>query len=64
MKAVVRYKMDGVYRTKTIKVEKNEPCHIVREFIKQAKVPKYTYITSVKCGRYVYEWLDTAYSAY
>ena len=57
MKAVVRFKLDGKYRTKTVNVEKNEPNHIVREFVKQAKVPKHTYVTSIKCGRYVYEWL-------
>lgn len=64
MKAKVRFKAEGQYRTKIIEVEKNEPNLIVREFVKQSRLPKHTYITCVKCGRYNYQWLGTAYDAF
>lgn len=64
MKAKVNYKVDGSYRTKTISVDKNEPNLIVRTFIEQTRLSKNTYITSVKCGRYNYQWLGDARDAF
>lgn len=62
MKATVFYKdpESNAYRRKTIEVEKNDVCLIVREFIKIKKLPRYTYITRVKCGRYEYQWYADA----
>lgn len=53
------------YTVKTIEVSKNEPNHILQEFIKITRLPQYTYVTHIKCGRYDYQWynssnLDTA----
>lgn len=61
MKAKVFYKEENrfgetKYRSKTVEVEVNDACLIVREFIKITKLPKYTYITHIKCGRYDYQW--------
>ena len=65
MKAKIRFrKDDGKYSVKTIEVDKNEPCSIVREFIKVTRLPIWTYITTVKCGRYEYQWFGTSKSAY
>lgn len=66
MKAIVYYRVGNDSATrKTIEVEKNEPCSIVREFVKAMRVSKYsTYISHIKCGRYDYQWLDTCDSAY
>ena len=53
MKAIVYYRVGNDRATrKTIEVEKNEPCSIVREFVKAMRVSKYsTYISHIKCGR-------------
>lgn len=66
MKAIVYYRVGNDRATrKTIEVEKNEPCSIVREFVKAMGVSKYsTYISHIRCGRYGYQWLDTCDSAY
>lgn len=66
MKAKVSYKdfNTGKYRVKTVEVEKNEPCLIVRKFVEATKCNKHTYITSIKCGRYIYEWLDNCLGAF
>lgn len=64
MKATVRFKDNGAYRTKTFEVEKNEPCSIVRKFIEVTRLPRYTYITTVKCGRYEYQWHGDAKGAF
>ena len=64
LKAKVRFKDNGVYRVKTVEVEKNEPCTIVRKFIEATRLPKYTYITVVKCGRYEYQWFGDASGAF
>ena len=64
MKAKVRFKENGVYRTKTVEVEKNEPCTIVRKFIEVTNLPRYTYITTVKCGRTEYQWFGDAKGAF
>jgi len=65
MKAIVRYyDTHKTYRTKTVTVEQNEPNHIIREFIKATNQPKWVRITTVKCGRYEYQWFDTAQGAF
>ena len=64
MKAVIKFEENGKKRQKTISVEKNEPCTIVRKFIEVTKLPKYTYITVVKCGRYEYQWFGDASGAF
>ncbi|WP_417093814.1 hypothetical protein [Eubacterium sp.] len=64
MKAVVKFKDNGMRRQKTIEVEKNEPTAIVRKFIGITCLSKYTYITTVKCGRLEYQWFDDANSAF
>ena len=58
MKAKIIYKDPerGTWRRKTIEVEVNDVCLIVREFIKITKLPRYTYISKVRCGRYEYQW--------
>lgn len=66
MKAKVSYKdiCTGNRRTKTIEVEKNEPNAIIRKFVEVAKESKYTHISQIKCGRYVYEWNSEAKGAF
>lgn len=68
MKAKVFYKEEFLgelkNRSKTIEVEKNDACLIVREFIKVTRKPKSTYITHIKCGRYDYQWKGNAYGAF
>lgn len=69
MKATVKYKnYEGKVRQLTIPVEKKEINYIVRTFIKEARfcgipVNGMTYITTVKCGRTVYEWYGIAKGA-
>lgn len=36
------------YTVKTIEVSKNEPNHILQEFIKITRLPQYTYVTHIK----------------
>lgn len=64
MKAIVKFKDNGKCRQKTIEVEKNEPNAIVRKFIEITCLPKYTYITTVKCGRIEYQWYGDANGAF
>nr|DAP31930.1 MAG TPA: hypothetical protein [Caudoviricetes sp.] len=64
MKAIVKFKDNGKCRQKTIEVEKNEPNAIVRKFIEITRLSKYTYITTVKCGRLEYQWFDDANGAF
>ncbi len=35
------------YTVKTIEVSKNEPNHILQEFIKITRLPQYTYVTHI-----------------
>ena len=58
MKATINYKKnDGRNGRKTIDVSKNEQNQILREFASFVReVNKYTYVSTIKCGRYVYEW--------
>lgn len=59
MKATIKFKDCGVKRQKTIEVKENEPNSIIRELAKVDKrVHKNTYILTVKCGRYEYQWFD------
>ena len=60
MKAVVKYVDHGKARQKTLNVERNEPNEILQAFLKEAKVPVYTYVRTIACGRYIYQWFDTA----
>ena len=64
MKAIVKFKDNGVYRRKTVEVEKNEPCTIVKKFIEVTRLSRHTYITTVKCGRYEYQWFGDANGAF
>ena len=64
MKAIVKFKDNGARRQKTIEVEKNEPNAIVRKFIEVTNMHKYTYITTVKCGRTEYQWFGDANGAF
>lgn len=64
MKAIVKFKDNGARRQKTIEVEKNEPNAIVRKFIEVTNMHKYTYITTVKCGRIEYQWFGDANGAF
>lgn len=64
MKAVIKFKANGAYRQKTIEVEKNEPNAIVRKFIEITSLPKYVYVTTVKCGRVEYQWYGDANGAF
>ena len=52
------------YTVKTIEVSKNEPNHILQEFIKITRLPQYTYVTHIKCGRYDYQWYDSCNCAF
>lgn len=52
------------YTVKTIEVSKNEPNHILQEFIKITRLPQYTYVTHIKCGRYDYQWYDSCNGAF
>lgn len=63
MKALVKFRLaDGRNAQKTIEVQKNEPNHIVAELLKQDKrANKYTYINTIKCGRYLYIWKAEAH---
>lgn len=65
MKAKVFYKNEKKnMTTKTIDVPENEPCSIVRQFLAATGKPRCTYITHIRCGRFDYQWKDTAHSAY
>lgn len=46
------------------KDSKNEPNHILQEFIKITRLPQYTYVTHIKCGRYDYQWYDSCNGAF
>ena len=65
MKATIKYRdvYSGKLRQKTIEVDKNEPNYIVREFCKNTRLPWWTYIFNVKCGRYEYQWRGIAEDA-
>jgi hypothetical protein len=69
MKATVKFKnYEGKIRQLTIPVEVNEPNHIIRTFVSKARfyglcVNRTTYITTVKCGRTIYQWFGTAIEA-
>ena len=64
MKATVKFKDNGAYRQKSFEVEKSEPNAIVKKFIEITRLPKYTYITIVKCGNRVYQWNGDANGAF
>ena len=63
MKAIIKYKEFGSTRQKTISVDKNEPNAIIRAFINATGKSRYTYITTVKCGRTEYQWYGEASGA-
>lgn len=65
MKALIKFNdyETGTKRQKTIKVDKNEPNHIIREFARITGINRYTYITTVKCGRVEYQWYGIAKGA-
>ena len=65
MKATINYKKnDGRNGRKTIDVSKNEPNQILREFASFVReVNKYTCVSTIKCGRYVYEWKGNLFEA-
>ena len=52
------------YTVNTIEGSKNEPNHILQEFIKITRLPQYTYVTHIKCGRYDYQWYDSCNGAF
>ena len=57
MKAVVRYEDDNrKVRQKTLQVTVNEPNAILTEFLKVMHLPRRTWVKTIKCGRYIYEW--------
>lgn len=65
MKATIKYSdISNNKRQKTINVTKNEPNAIIRQFIEVSNLPKYTYITTVKCGRVEYQWFGPANGAF
>lgn len=37
---------------------------ILQEFIKITRLPQYTYVTHIKCGRYDYQWYDSCNGAF
>ena len=65
MKATIKYrdKYTNRIRQKTIEVSENEPNSIIREFCKVTRLDKFTDITTVKCGRYEYQWFMKALDA-
>ena len=65
MRAVIKFKdRYGNRRQKTINATVDEPNAIIREFVKQTYgTDKFTYISTVKCGRREYQWFDEAKSA-
>ena len=65
MKATIKFKhYSGAMRQKTIEVTENEVNSIIRELAKvDRRVTRNTYITTVKCGRYEYQWFCTALEA-
>ena len=60
MKAVIRYKdwMTNTRKQKTVDTDTNEVNHIIRLFAKKLGAPTYTFVTTVKCGRYEYQWFS------
>ncbi len=65
MKACVKYSdLHNKKRQKTVNVAKNEPNDIIRRFIETTGLPKYTYITTVRCGRVEYQWFGPASGAF
>ena len=65
MKAIVRYKDEkGTRRQKTIVVNNNEPNDILTNFLKATRLPRYTWVTTIKCGRYEYQWNGVAKEAW
>ncbi len=63
MKATVKFVDGNKIRQKTLQVEKNEPNSIIREFYNAGVFGKFTYITTIKCGRYEYQWNGEATEA-
>lgn len=64
MKATIKFVENGVKRQKTINVSKNEPNSIIRELARiDSRIKPYTYITTIKCGRYNYQWYGIAKEA-
>lgn len=65
MKATIRYRFGNAVRQLTItNVKKNEPNSIVQEFIRQTRLPRNTYISTIKCGLTKYEWKGSAVDAF
>lgn len=64
MKAMIKFEENGNRRQRTINVEKNEPNSIIRELAKVDKrIKPFTFISTIKCGRYEYQWYGTAKEA-
>ena len=63
MKATVKFKDGARIRQKTMEVAKNEPNSIIREFHAARVFGRETYITTVKCGGYEYQWFGEAKGA-
>lgn len=61
MKATIKWKdgFTGKRYQKTFEVEKNEPNHIANLARKNCYLGAMDYITTIKCGRYIYEWNGT-----
>ncbi len=64
MKAFIKYMAYGENHQKTIQVDKNEPYHIVRCFIRETGLPRSVYISIIKCGLTVYVWDRSAGDAF
>lgn len=56
MKATVKYVNGTSKRQRTIEVDKNEPNYILRTLYNQFRLPKDTFVTTIKCGRTEYQW--------
>lgn len=63
MKATVKWKDGTKIRQKTMQVEKNEPNAIIRAFHNARVFGRETFVTTVKCGRYEYQWYGVAKDA-
>lgn len=58
MKATIKWKdgYTGKRYQKTFEVEKNEPNYIVNIARDRAYMGAMDIITTIKCGRFIYEW--------
>lgn len=58
IKATIKWKdgWTGKRYQKTFEVKQNEPNHIVNKARDKGYLGKMDIITTIKCGRYLYEW--------